>query len=436
VARGVVVDAYEQLAAEGLLQARTGVGTFVAPAAGLRASARSAPPLRVLPGVGPALPSQPHAELRPGVPSLSGFPRALWGRAVRHALVSVPDSALGYGDPCGYPPLREELADYLTRVRGARVRAEAVIVTGGVAQALSLISRVLRERGERQVAVEDPGSPGAWELLRSFGLAPVPVPVDDDGLDVARLVATGARAVVVTPAHQYPLGVVLAPARRRALVEWARERGGLVVEDDYDAEFRYDRAPVGCVQGLGPDVTLLTGSVSKALAPALRLGWLVAPDALRGPLAAAKRTADLGTPVLDQAALAHLLATGDYDRHLRQARRRYRHRRDALVAALRARLPRLPVRGVEAGLHLVVELPAEVGEERLLKSLADRGVVLHGLSATRIRPGVPGLVLAFADASPDRLQTAVSTLATRLRADGAPVDDARGHDARAGRAGH
>jgi GntR family transcriptional regulator / MocR family aminotransferase len=156
------------------------------------------------------------------------------------------------------------------------------------------------------------------------------------------LAATGACAVVVTPAHQYPLGVVLGPARRRALVEWARERGGMVIEDDYDAEFRYDRVPVGCVQGLGPDVTLLIGSVSKALAPALRLGWLVAPDALRESLAAAKRSADLGTPVLDQAALAHLLATGDYDRHLRQARRRYRRRRDALVAALRANLRDCP----------------------------------------------------------------------------------------------
>jgi GntR family transcriptional regulator / MocR family aminotransferase len=409
VSRGVVVEAYEQLVAEGRLVARHGAGTVVAPP--------TMPPVRV-PERAPVAYRPVDGPLRPGVPDLSMFPRAAWRRAYETALAGVPHAGLDYGPPAGPARLREELAGYLNRVRAARAEPAGVIATAGVAQALSLLAAALRHAGVREIAVEDPCSIGVRGHLAGHDMRLTGVPVDAHGLVPAALAATGAGAVVLTPAHQYPTGVVLAPGRRAELIAWARRTGGLIIEDDYDAEFRYDRDPVGCLQGLAPDVVAHTGSVSKALAPGLRLGWLVVPAEWAGPVLAAKEAADLGGPVLEQSALAELIASGGYDRHLRAARREHRRRRDALLDALATHLPQVRVTGIAAGLHLVVELPPGADDRRIAEDAARAGIAPIALSTLRLSaPGPPGLVLGYARDSPSVLRAAVFTLEGVLRLD-------------------
>jgi GntR family transcriptional regulator/MocR family aminotransferase len=401
VSRGVVVGAYEQLVAEGRLVARPGSGTVVAglPRPSLVDSSAASP-----------VPTGP-LPLRPGVPDLGMFPRSAWRRSYDHALRSVADHILDYGDPCGVAILRQELADYLGRVRAARATAEHVVVTTGAAQAMTLLATVLSARGVTRIGVEDPGSRGVVQQFTVNGLDVVPVPLDAEGIDVPALAATGVRAVFVTPAHQFPLGMVLSPRRRAALVAWARARDGLVIEDDYDAEFRYDREPVGCMQGLAPDVVALVVTASKALAPGLRRGWLVVPPALREMVAASKAAADLGGSVLEQVAFAHLLATGAYDRHLRHARRVHRERRDALVAALGEYLPGARVSGVAAGLHLVVEFDEGTDDVAIVDAVRPLGLGPLALSSLRLgTAGPPGLVLGYAAQTPDELREAVRRL--------------------------
>ena len=404
VSRGVVVNAYEQLVAEGRLVSRPGSGTSVAGPAPL-------PSPRV--GAGPSWPGAGPLPLRPGVPDLAMFPRAAWRRAYEHALRTAPDHSLDYGDPCGIEPLRRELAGYLSRVRAAHAPADHVVVTTGAAQAMTLLATVLRGRGVGRVAMEDPGSVAVTGQFTAQGLSVVGVPVDAEGVDVASLARRGVGAAFVTPAHQFPLGSVLSPQRRSALVHWARRSGGLIIEDDYDAEFRYDRDPVGCVQGRAPDVVALIGSASKALAPGVRRGWLVVPPALRAEVTAAKAVADLGGSALEQLAFAHLLASGGYDRHLRQARRVQRARRDALVRALAEHLPQAVVSGVAAGLHLVVRLPVGVDDVAVADRARAAGLGPLSLSSLRLRSsGPPGLVLGYAAATPDELRAAVALLST------------------------
>ncbi|HEY2671602.1 MAG TPA: PLP-dependent aminotransferase family protein [Rugosimonospora sp.] len=404
VSRGVVVGAYEQLLAEGRLTARHGSGTFVA-------TGTAAPPA-------PPAPAKrtPAVALRPGIPDLGQFPRQAWRRAYESALRAAADSDLDYGDPAGAPRLRAELAGYLVRVRAARVEPAGLLVTSGAAQALALLAAVLRARGATRIGVEDPGSPAIREHLVAAGLRPVPVPVDAHGLDVAALSRGRLGAVVVTPAHQFPTGVVLSPRRRTALIAWAGRTGGLIVEDDYDAEFRYDRDPVGCLQGMATQSVALVGSVSKALAPALRLGWLAGPAGLMAELAAAKSAADNGGPVLEQLAFAHLLASGGYDRHLRTVRRLYRARRDVAVTAIAEHLPGATVTGVAAGMHLLVTLPAGVDDVALAGRAAAQGIGALALSSTRVGvPGPPGLAIGYAAVPPDRLRDAVAAIGRLLR---------------------
>ncbi|HEU4424572.1 MAG TPA: PLP-dependent aminotransferase family protein [Pilimelia sp.] len=406
LSRGVVVNAYEQLVAEGRLESRRGSGTVVT---GNTAAPVDPVPVRDHHRSGPTGAPLP---LRPGVPDLGMFPRTAWRRAYEQALAGAFDADLDYGDPAGVARLRTALAGYLGRVRAARVEAGALVVTTGAAQAFTLLAGVLRARGESRIGFEEPGSAGVRTHLAGHGLRPTPVAVDTGGLDVAALARTRLRAVVVTPAHQFPTGVVLAPQRRAALIEWARSTGGLVVEDDYDAEFRYDREPVGCLQGVAPDIVALVGSASKALAPGMRLGWLAVPDELRAAVASAKATMDLGGPVLEQLAFAEFLDTGGYDRHLRRARRLHRQRRDALVQAIRRHLPQARISGVAAGLHLVVELPAGYDDAALADRARAAGLGPVPLSELRLtQGGPPGLVLGYAAQSPGELAAAVRTLA-------------------------
>jgi GntR family transcriptional regulator / MocR family aminotransferase len=345
------------------------------------------------------------------VPDLSAFPRAAWLRAERAVLARASAADLGYDDPRGSQWLREELAGWLTRVRGLRAGPREIIIVAGVAQALALLAQGLRGRATTSIAVEDPGSRGARDQLAHWGLDPVPIAVDDQGLQVHDLVRSGLRAALVTPAHQFPTGVVLAPQRRRDLLDWAAA-GGLVIEDDYDAEYRYDRAPVPALQASAPDQIAYAGSTSKSLAPGLRLGWLVPPRWLHADLVAAKHASDLGSPALPQMVLAHLIGSGGLERHIRQVRKRQRIRRDALLAALREHLPRARVQGVPAGLHLLITFPDLAGDDMdLAASIHLAGVLVHPLSWHRERTGPPGLVLGYAAHPPDQLREAAQRIA-------------------------
>ena len=404
VSRGVVVEAYQQLAAEGYVVTRAGSGTRVAD--GCAAAAAEAIPA-------PAPPA-PRYDLWPGTPDLAAFPRAAWLAAMRRAFDTLPHSGLGYGDPGGVLRFREEIAAYVNRVRAADAAPERTIALSGVSHGMALGLKALRERGHRVLAVEDPSADRPRRLLAASGFDVVGVPVDGDGLVVAELERTAASVVMATPAHQYPTGVVLAPARRAALLDWGRRHDGMVIEDDYDAEFRYDRTGVGCLQGL-PDRVLYLGSTSKSLAPALRLGWAVAPRWLADRMRELRDESDLGGPVVEHLALAQFVSSGGYDRHLRILRRHYRRRRDALVTALRDAAPDWRVTGIAAGLHLLVELPTGTDEAALVEAATDDGVRLQALAPMRFAPGGPGLVLGYAALSSTRLAEAASVLARSAR---------------------
>ncbi|WP_431960223.1 PLP-dependent aminotransferase family protein [Actinacidiphila sp. bgisy160] len=393
VARNTVADAYGQLVAEGWLTARQGSGTSVGdgwrpavPPRGGRARITAPHANGAVAPAGTPEPARPpwhreHAayDLRPGSPDLGSFPRAAWSAAARRALAAAPNEAFGYTDPRGRPELREALAAYLGRARGVRTAPEYVVVCTGFVQAAGLIGRVLRARGARRVAVEALGYSHTLRILRKAGLTTVPLPVDDDGAQVGALDA-GVDAALLTPAHQFPYGTSLSPARRTAAVSWARDTGGVVVEDDYDGEFRYDRQPVGALQGLAPEHVVYAGTASKSLAPGLRLAWLALPPALVEPVLAEKVLADHQSPVLDQLTLAELIASGGYDRHVRRMRLHYRRRRDRLVTALATRAPAVRVSGIAAGLHAVLRLPPGTSAEALVARAWEHGLALESLA--------------------------------------------------------
>lgn len=399
VARGTVTAAYGQLVAEGYLTSRRGSGTRVAEVLG-----------RAAPAEEPAAePRRWRFDLRPGLPALSAFPRAEWVAATRSALVELPDEALGYPDPAGLPELRAELAGYLGRVRAVTATAEDVVIIHGAAEGMSMLASVLGGR----IAVESLGHPDQREMLRTNGSVPVPTTVDGKGIDVSALPA--CQAVMVTAAHQFPLGVTLHPARRHALLSWAREHDALIIEDDYDAEHRYDRPALRALQGMAPARVVYMGSVSKTLAPGLRLGWLVLPPAVRAKLVRRKELTDLGCGTLPQAAFARLLRTGGYDRHLRRTRSLYRTRRDALLTALAEQLPSWRPVGVAAGLHVVLRLPAGTDDAEVVGQLAERGINTSALSMYTATPPYPGLVLGYAATTPDQLRAAVGEIAATQR---------------------
>jgi GntR family transcriptional regulator / MocR family aminotransferase len=406
IARGVVVEAYDQLVAEGYLVARQGSATRVADAALVGA----APPR-------PAEPSRPlRYDFRPGVPALETFPRSAWLASLRKALQEAPHAALGYGDPRGQPALRQALVGYLGRVRGVAVDPQQVLVCSGFAQGTALVCRALGRRGARRVAMEDPCHPGQRAIVAAAGLEPVAVPVDDHGIQVDRLEAVGADAVLVTPAHQFPTGTVLAAERRGALVAWAQRLNAVIVEDDYDAEYRYDREPIGAVQGLAPDRVVYAGSASKTLAPALRLGWLVLPAWLTNAVAEQKALDDLASPALEQLAFAELLADGGVDQHLRRNRVRYRARRDALVAALGVHAPQVRVRGIAAGLHAVAELPPQAEEARVAAAARRRSVGVYPMRDYRFGGSAapPALVLGYGGLGEPAIRRGVALLALAI----------------------
>ncbi|MFF1636876.1 PLP-dependent aminotransferase family protein [Streptomyces sp. NPDC058246] len=379
IARNTVADAYADLVAEGWLTARQGSGTRVAERTVVRPSPEAAPRRREQ--------GRPTYDLVPGSPDLASFPRAEWLKAARRALTAAPYDALGYGDPRGRPELRTALAGYLSRARGVRADPDRIVICSGFSDGLTLLGAVLRARGLRSLAVESYGLDVHWNLLHRSGLRTIPVPFDELGTRPGDL--TGVGAVLLTPAHQFPMGVPLHPDRRAAVVDWARRTGGLILEDDYDGEFRYDRQPVGALQGLDPDRVVYLGTASKSLAPALRLGWMVLPPSLAAEVVSLKGEGGWSTGALDQLALAEFLTSGAYDRHVRAARLRYRRRRDALVAALAGRAPAVHATGIAAGLHAVVQLPRGA-EQSVVRAAAWQGLAVHGLSRFRHPDATPG----------------------------------------------
>ncbi|MGW7451346.1 MocR-like pyridoxine biosynthesis transcription factor PdxR [Streptomyces sp. NPDC054787] len=400
LARNAVADAYAELVAEGWFTARQGSGTHVA-----EGVAAAGPPT---PTTTPAPPGPRH-DLLQGKPDPASFPRGPWATSARRALTHAPTEAFGPGDPRGRPELRRALAAYLSRARGVRTTPANIVICSGFANGLRLLAAIR----PRDWAVESYGLPFHHGILTTAGVHPHPVPVDEDGARTTQLPSL-TRTLLLTPAHQFPTGARLLPSRRAAAAEWARSTGGVIVEDDYDGEFRYDRKPIGALQGLAPEHVVYAGSLSKSLSPALRLGWLVLPDHLVDQVLAAKGLRESWASALDQLALADFIECGAYDRHVRRMRLRYRARRDHLVSVLSARTPHIRVTGISAGLHAVLELPP--GQEApTLAAARAAGFALDGLSSYH-HPSSPtppreGLVVGYASPPNTSFTRAVDALA-------------------------
>ncbi|WP_030920547.1 PLP-dependent aminotransferase family protein [Streptosporangium amethystogenes] len=380
LARGTVRAAYDQLIAEGYLTARQGSGTVVA-----------LPPQAVPTAAAVPVMKRPRHDLRPGSPDTSAFPTVAWLESSRRALGSAPADAFGYGDPRGRLELRVALADYLGRARGVLAHPDSIVITNGYLQGLTLLAGVVGGT----FAMEDPGVPMHREAVRRTGARVVPLPVDELGARTDLVGGLDPDAVEVTPAHQYPTGRTLHPGRRRALLDWARSSGNLIIENDYDAEFRYDRKPVGALQGACPEDVAYLGTTSKTLGPALRIGWMVLPPRLIGPVVDAKLHTDHHTEHLGQLALADLITRHGYDRHIRASRQRYLRRRDRL----RLRLADFPVilTGIAAGLHALAVLPPGGPTETDIRTAAEaHDLALGYLSDRRELPSTTqGVIIGY-----------------------------------------
>ncbi|WP_432854483.1 PLP-dependent aminotransferase family protein [Amycolatopsis sp. CA-161197] len=410
VGRNTVVRTYSELVNEGWLTARHGSGTEVSQRGA--ESVRARPRLRAAQAL-----RRPVHDLRPGCPDLSSFPREEWVRAVKRAVGAAPLDAFGYSDTSGRVELREALARYLARARGLRTQADNIIVCSGAAEGLRLVAAALAASGVKAVAVEEFGLPAQRRTLEKAGLAAPAIPIDTDGADIAVLDGRpNVGAVLLTPSHQFPLGVALHPDRRAAVVEWARRRRSVIIEDDYDGEFRYDRAPVGALQGLDPEHVIFLGTASKSLAPGLRLGWLVVPDHLVDAVAGQKGETEETVGFVNQLAMADFIESGAYDRHIRAMRSQYGRRRHQLVEAVKQHSPASSVGGVPAGLHVLLEqagrLTSADGRQAAWRRLAVEPLDLFRHPESRsVRDG---LVAGFATPSPSAWSGALEALVRQL----------------------
>jgi GntR family transcriptional regulator / MocR family aminotransferase len=403
VSRGVVSDAYDQLASEGYLD----VNPRSAPVVG---SVVRGPQAMV-----DSVATTWRYDFIASTPDVSLFPRRGWIKAIDRAMAVAPDAALDYGDHRGRIELRRAVSAYLGRVRGVRVDPGRIVVTQGFTQALDLLCRVLVGRGATTMAMETPSLPDLQQTVRQTGLRLVGCPVDERGLQTTELSRLHVDAVCVTPAHQFPTGAVMAPERRLALVKWAEAVGALVIEDDYDAEFRYDRAAVGAVQGLDPSRVAHVATASKVLAPGVRLGWVSLPDDLVADVTLCKGFCDSGSPTMDQLALAEFLTKGDYDRHVVRARHTYRRRRDILVRAIRRKLPTFEVQGAAAGMHVLLRLPPVIDDHAIAAEAAVRGIGVRALSPMHLlRSADRGLLLGYGRLPERRIPRALDALASVL----------------------
>lgn len=408
VSRPVVVEAYAQLAAEGYLVIRQGAQPKVSDSVG-RARERDTTEVPVVSG--------PLVDFRTTTGDLSAFPRTEWLRSMRNALSTMSHEDLGYGDPRGADVLRRALAEYLGRVRGLVTDPERIMVVNGYAQGRVFLCKAFAAVGVKRVALEDPCQTQLPGSVRQAGLEVVPIPVDSGGIRVDVLARSKADAVFLTPAHQFPTGAVMSGERRAALVAWLKDRRAFAVEDDYDAEYRYDRAPVGALQSLTPTRIAYAGTASKTLAPALRLGWLVIPPALLEHTSVAQRQTDWGVARIEQHAFADFLSRGEFDRHLRRLRAVYRGRRDALVAALKQSIPEATVVGISAGLHATVALPRGYDEQAVMAEALHRDIGISIMSENRIRSRrAPTLLLGYANVNEPSIRVGVGELAAAIRA--------------------
>ena len=406
LSRGVVVEAYEQLVAEGYFTSLPGGATRVATRATVAAPERPAPT------VAPEI----RINFAYGRPDVSQFPRQAWLRSMRRVLIEAPNDRLTYLDRRGAEELREALAAYLNRVRGTAANAERIVICNGFAQAIDLIAQLVKARGGRRIAVEDPGDADGRVAVHRHGLETVPIPVDAGGISIEALRRSAADAAFLTPAHHYPTGAVMAPDRRADLLAWADERGALILEDDYDAEYRYDREPIGAIHGLAPERVIYAGSASKTLAPGLRLGWMIVPAEHTDAVGALKDANDRGSSSLDQLAFADFLSRGEFDRHLRRMRPIYRERRDVLLEALARHLPGLRPTGASAGLHVMARLPDGVDEASLIDAALARGVKMTGLAHTYHDAGKAqgGLIIGYGAVTPTEIHQGVQLVAEAL----------------------
>lgn len=397
------MNAYEQLAAEG----------FIVLKQGARAQISLQPARGRLPPAESPRHYVPRFDFRPAVPDLASFPRRAWLGALRYALADMTHEDFGYVEPHGTAALRAAIAEYLGRVRGVQAHANQIVVTSGFAQARALVCRALAATGATRIAVETPGY-SDLTFVRRTGLKVIPIEVDHDGLKVDVLERRSVNAVMITPAHQFPTGAVLSGERRAALLSWLRTRNGIALEDDYDSEFRYDRNPVGALQGLDPERVIYAGTASKTLAPALRLGWLVVPARLLTAIRTELTLADEGVPRIDQHALARLISTGEFDRHLRRMRLVYRNRRNAFLAAIARELPQATTLGISAGLHASIRLPESYSELSIKEAAQLRGIAIgiesEHLADKRQRP--PTLLLGYARHADEVIEAGVRELAS------------------------
>ncbi|RKG76688.1 PLP-dependent aminotransferase family protein [Corallococcus exercitus] len=435
VARSTVLQALEALTAEGYLVTRAGSCTRVAPelpnlpedrsrSAAPRSSrgprlGASARALKPAPVGAPRLGSAPRA-FRPGVPALDLFPTALWARTVARAHARASTGLLDGGDPSGHAPLRDAIATHVSSSRGVRCVPEQVFVTAGTQQAFDEILRLALDLGD-SVWVEDPGYPGARRAVLAAGGRPVPVPVDAEGLDVGAGIARAprARVVLVAPSHQYPLGATLSLARRMALLQWAERTRSLIIEDDYDSEFRHRGRPLTALQGLDDaGCVVYVGTFSKSMFPGLRLGFFIAPPSLVDVISAARAAASAPASTLEQAALAVFLAEGHFARHLRRMRAAYRERGEALLEALRADCSGvLTPRPCDTGMQVCASLAAPLSDLLVRDEAARKGVEVAALSDYFLgRRRESGLVFGFGGVRPDALRAGTRTLARVLDA--------------------
>jgi GntR family transcriptional regulator/MocR family aminotransferase len=414
VSRGIVVDAYAQLVAEGFLVTRPGSGTMVSDAAGITPTHMSWWQRRgqQRPGLW-----RPEIDLRPSGPDPALFPRSRAAKTMTEIFRHLPAAEFGYTGPWGVARLRRQLEDHLGRLRAAMAPADGIVVVTGRTQALTVIARTLAAAGHVHVAVEDPGPPLHRHLLQAHGLKAVPIPVDDEGLDVDVLVASDCRAVLTSPSCQFPTGAVMSAARRARLLEWAVARNALIIEDDQRADFHFGRPALACLQGMRPGQVMLIGSVSMTLSPAMRLGWIVPPPQLLRAVAETKRDDDFGTPVMEQHVLATWLESGQYDQHVRSARRMYAVRRTVLSHQLLQHFPQWPQRGIPAGLEILLEMPDSVSDRHVAAHARQLGLGVTALRSMRVRStGPSGLVLSYARLAPRQCAEAVTRLKFAVQA--------------------
>ncbi len=418
ISRLPAVYAFEQLLHEGYIEGRAGSGTYVKDSipdelANATASAAQSSPAASQKTRAQLLSERPRlAPLRVSLPALDRFPVRLWSKLVSKHARQFTIEQMAYGDPAGYLPLREAVADYLRTARAVRCEADQVLIVSGSQMALQITALSLLGSGST-VCIEEPGYPGAHAALACGGARIVPVPVDDEGIDVDALAAKGrkVRAVYVTPSHQYPLGVSMTASRRMALLDWARRTGAWIVEDDYDSEYRYASRPLGALQGIDASRVIYIGTFSKVLFPSLRLGYVVVPHSLVDDFTRHRESIDLFSPVLEQAVLAEFLRDGHFGRHLRRMRALYEKRRDALVRGLREHAAELVPHNSDAGLHVTTFLPQGIDDRVIVREAARRGIEATALSTCYVGEHPrSGLVLGFGGASERRIITACKTL--------------------------